>query len=87
MVFSTRWLIYFLDLPEKELFAIICNLQKLASGMYTVLLNRLLHSLGTRSFSEHRFVPVYLNRKDIVKIFLDNLAGSLVQPLFLSLLG
>ena len=44
-------------------------------------------SLRTRSFSEHRFVPVNLNRKDIVKIFSGNLEGFLVQPLFLSLLG
>ena len=45
------------------------------------------NSLRTRSFSEHRFVPENLNRKDIVKIFSGNLEGFLVQPLFLSLLG
>ena len=43
-------------------------------------------SLRTKSFSELRFEPVNLNRKDIVKIFSHYHRGFPVQPLFLLLL-
>ena len=43
-------------------------------------------SLQTKSFSELRFEPINLNKKDIVKIFSHYLEGFLVQPLFPSLL-
>ena len=69
----------------------ICESEALNQVINVLICTRLktvfyIFSLGTKSFSELRFEPVNINRKDIVRIYSHYHRGFLVQSLFLLLL-